>query len=195
MFFSFPSCQSRTVFALWDVAAFVASLGVGGVAPRTDSIPVRVPAVVQLQTVGRRRSPSETNRVVLTEWQIDPHNVWVVTFSLHAHGGWINWSAGLGLREKTHSALMSHCDVCFTKIYRDLDVSSGVAQFGFPMRLAHFVAKTTIQMFNQSNQTIFIYDICFLLHYFDVSFTCLWTKLGTDCFWTTFSHLFNINIG
>lgn len=42
-----------TIFALGDVAALVASLVVDGVAPRTDPVPVRVPAVVQLQTVVR----------------------------------------------------------------------------------------------------------------------------------------------
>lgn len=41
-----------TVFALGDVAAFVAALRVGGIAPGPDAIPVGVPAVVQLQAVG-----------------------------------------------------------------------------------------------------------------------------------------------
>ena len=53
-----------TIFALGDVAALITSLWVGGVAPRTDPIPIRIPAVVQLQTVGGCRSPPETNREV-----------------------------------------------------------------------------------------------------------------------------------
>lgn len=51
-----------TVFALWDVAAFITPLGVRGVAPRTDPISIWVPAVVQLQAVGRRGGPPEMNR-------------------------------------------------------------------------------------------------------------------------------------
>lgn len=51
--------EGPTIFALGDVAAFVASLRVDGVAPRADTIPVWVPAVVQLQTVGACGSPPE----------------------------------------------------------------------------------------------------------------------------------------
>lgn len=48
-----------TVIALGDVAAFVAMLWVGGVAPGSDAIPVGVPAVVELQTIGVCGSPPE----------------------------------------------------------------------------------------------------------------------------------------
>lgn len=48
-----------TVFALGDVAAFVAALRVGGVAPGSDAIPVGVPAVVQLQAMGGEGAPPE----------------------------------------------------------------------------------------------------------------------------------------
>lgn len=48
-----------TVIALGDVAAFVAMLRVGGVAPGSDAIPVGVPAVVELQTIGVCGSPPE----------------------------------------------------------------------------------------------------------------------------------------
>lgn len=51
--------EGPTIFALGDVAAFVASLRVGGVTPGADTIPVWVPAVVQLQTVGACGSPPE----------------------------------------------------------------------------------------------------------------------------------------
>lgn len=51
-----------TIFALGNVAAFIASLRVGGVAPRTDPIPIRIPAVVQLQTIGSCRSPPEKKK-------------------------------------------------------------------------------------------------------------------------------------
>lgn len=49
--------RAFTIFALVNVAAFVAALRIGGVAPRTDTIPIRVSAVVQLQTVGSRGNP------------------------------------------------------------------------------------------------------------------------------------------
>lgn len=52
----------RTIFALGDVAAFISALGVGGVAPRADPVPVWISAVVQLQTVGGCGSPPETDR-------------------------------------------------------------------------------------------------------------------------------------
>lgn len=55
-------CLGCTIFALGDVAAFITSLGVGGVTPRTDSIAVRVPAVVQLQTISSSGSPPEQDR-------------------------------------------------------------------------------------------------------------------------------------
>lgn len=55
-----------TVFALRNVAALIASLGVRGVAPRADAISVWIPAVVQLQAVGGCRSPPETNRILWT---------------------------------------------------------------------------------------------------------------------------------
>jgi len=48
-----------TVFAVGDVAALIAALGVRGVAPGADAVPVRVPAVVQLQAIGGARSPPE----------------------------------------------------------------------------------------------------------------------------------------
>lgn len=51
-----------TVFALWDVAAFITPLGVCGVAPRADPISIWVPAVVQLQAVGRCGGPPVMNR-------------------------------------------------------------------------------------------------------------------------------------
>lgn len=54
-----------TIFALGNVAAFIASLRVGGVAPRTDPIPIRIPAVVQLQTIGSCRSPPEKKKIQL----------------------------------------------------------------------------------------------------------------------------------
>lgn len=53
--------EGHTIFALGDVAAFVAPLRVGGVTPGADTIPVWVPAVVQLQAVGASGSPPERN--------------------------------------------------------------------------------------------------------------------------------------
>lgn len=61
-----------TVFALRDVAAFVATLRVGGVAPGSDAIPVGVPAVVQLQTIGGCGSPPEKSRMTLTVRRSSP---------------------------------------------------------------------------------------------------------------------------
>lgn len=58
--------RGPTVFALGDVAALVAALRVGGVAPGSDTIPVGVPAVVQLQTVGVCGSPPGKSRITLT---------------------------------------------------------------------------------------------------------------------------------
>lgn len=55
-------CVGGTIFALRDVAAFIAVLRVGGVAPGADAIPVWIPAVVQLQTVGSCGSPPDGNR-------------------------------------------------------------------------------------------------------------------------------------
>lgn len=54
-----------TVFALGDVAALVATLRVGGVAPGSDTIPVRVPAVVQLQTVGVCGRPPKKSQLTV----------------------------------------------------------------------------------------------------------------------------------
>lgn len=69
MFSPLPETAGRagpTVLALGDVAAFVATLRVGGVAPGSDTIPVRVPAVVQLQTVGVCGSPPENSPMTRT---------------------------------------------------------------------------------------------------------------------------------
>lgn len=53
-------CSGRTIFALGNVAAFVASLWVCGVAPRSDPVPIWIPAVVQLQAVSGCGGPSGT---------------------------------------------------------------------------------------------------------------------------------------
>lgn len=61
-----------TIFALGDVAAFVAALRVGGVAPGSDAIPVGVPAVVQLQAMGGEGAPPERSQITLTQRRHGP---------------------------------------------------------------------------------------------------------------------------
>lgn len=72
-------CRDPTVFALGDVAAFVASLGVCGVAPGADAIPIWVPAVVQLQTISGCGGPPEMNRD-RTAVTAQPHSDYILDF-------------------------------------------------------------------------------------------------------------------
>lgn len=58
-------CVGCTIFALGNVAALVASLWVGGVAPRTDAVSIWIPAVVQLQAISGCGRPPETCRGLL----------------------------------------------------------------------------------------------------------------------------------
>lgn len=77
-------CREPTVFALGDVAAFIASLGVCGVAPGADAIPIWVPAVVQLQTISGCGGPPEMNRdrAAVTA---QPHSDYILDFKKNAY--------------------------------------------------------------------------------------------------------------
>lgn len=74
------SLGGGTIFALWDVTALITPLRVRCVAPGANAIPVRVPAVVQLQAVSGCGGPPEMN-----EGERSAGFLGGSTFSLHVY--------------------------------------------------------------------------------------------------------------